>query len=542
MVRAERIPRVVAVAGLVLAALLLQCSTASAAACAPRSSSYSSAVSGTAGVAGYWRLGEGSGSVACDSSAGARNGSYQAGTTLSLAGALAGDPDTAAGFNGAGGWVSVPDSPAFASGDRFSVEAWVRRGSVSGTESQVVASKQSGSWVLMFNSTNRLVLRRAKVADVAASTRTVTDTAGWHHVAATKDGSAVHLYLDGVDVTGTVANQTMSNNTQPLAIGQSSSTAYFDGAIDEVAVYAGALTANQLASRYKAGAAAAAADPVIGAAGDIACASSSSAFNGGLGTPFECRQKYTSDLLVNSGLSAVLPLGDEQYDAGTLSEFGQSYDPTWGRLNGIAHPAVGNHEYHTPGAAGYFDYFDGVGRATGPAGDRTKGYYSFDVGAWHLVALNSNCSFVACAAGSAQEQWLKRDLAAHPNRCTLAYWHHPRFSSGSAGNAPSTGPLWQDLYSAGADVALGGHSHSYERFAPQTPSATPDPVRGVRQFVVGSGGKSHYPLGTVQPNSEVRNFDTFGVLRLTLRPTGYDWRFVPEAGARFTDSGSQSCH
>ncbi len=502
---------------------------------------------GTAGVVGYWRLGEGSGLVACDSSGGSHSGAYQVGTTLGLAGAIAGDPDTAAGFNGSTGWVSVPDSSSLAVGDRFSAEAWVRRGTVSSAENQVIASKQDGSWVLMFNSSNQLVLRRSNVADVVASTRTVTDTTKWHHAAVTKDGSSVHLYLDGTDVTGPVANQTMANNTQPLAIGQSSSSAYSTGAIDEVTIYNTPLTPTQITNHYKAGQVTGdpgpgTGNPVIGAAGDIACAANNPSFNGGLGTPDSCRERYTSDLVFGRGLSAVLPLGDNQYDSGALGEFMQSYDPTWGRVKSITHPVAGNHEYETPAAAGYFDYYNGAGRSTGLAGDRSKGYYSFDVGAWHLIALNSNCTYVGCGAGSPQERWLKADMAAHPNRCTLAYWHHPRFNSGYTGNAPSTGPLWQDLYTGGADVVLNGHSHEYERFAPQTPSAQADPTRGIREFVVGTGGEDHHALGTVQPNSQVRNIDTFGVLRLTLSATSYSWNFVSEAGGAFTDSGNQSCH
>lgn len=287
--------------------------------------------------------------------------------------------------------------------------------------------------------------------------------------------------------------------------------------------------------------------PVIAAAGDIACASSNQSFNAGLGNATACRQKYTSNLVFSSGLSAVLPLGDNQYESGSVTEFMGSYDPTWGRVNGIAHPVPGNHEYYTSRAAGYFDYFNGAGRQNGRAGDRAKGYYSFDVGSWHLIALNSNCSFVSCAAGLPQEQWLRADLAAHPNSCTLAYWHHPRFNSGYTddfADKPDTGALWQALYDARADVVLSGHAHGYERFAPQDPSGLSDPSLGIREFVVGTGGEDHHTAlsTTTKANTERLNTDTFGALRLTLGPTGYRWEFVPEAGATFTDSGSQACH
>jgi acid phosphatase type 7 len=283
-------------------------------------------------------------------------------------------------------------------------------------------------------------------------------------------------------------------------------------------------------------------DPVIAAAGDIACSPSSGSFNGGLGTASACGQGRTSDLLLNNGLAAVLPLGDNQYEGGELTNYLGSYRPSWGRIGTVTHPALGNHEYGTSGAAGYFDYFNGVGASTGPAGERGKGYYSFGLGAWHLIALNSNCTRVSCAAGSPQEQWLRADLAANTDTCTLAYWHHPRFSSGQHGDNPITAPLWQALYDYNADLILSGHDHLYERFAPQTPTGEPDPARGMREFVVGTGGRSHYSFGVPKPNSEARNSDAFGVLKLTLHPGSYDWNFVPEAGATFTDSGSANCH
>jgi acid phosphatase type 7 len=288
-----------------------------------------------------------------------------------------------------------------------------------------------------------------------------------------------------------------------------------------------------------------AADPVIAAAGDVACSSSSSNFNGGNGTADKCRQKHTSDLLVNAGLSAVLVLGDAQYESGTLSGFRNSYDLSWGRVKTITRPAPGNHEYKTTNAAGYFDYFNGTGQQTGPAGDRSKGYHSFNVGTWHLIALNStdHCTIIACSVGSAQEQWLKADLAANADKyCTLAYWHDPRFNSGHDGNADEMQPLFQALYNADADVILGGHAHDYERFAPQNPSGQLDNARGIRQFVVGTGGAFFTSVGTPKPNSLVRQNNTYGVLKLTLHPTSYDWQFVSESNKPFTDSGTGQCH
>jgi hypothetical protein len=290
----------------------------------------------------------------------------------------------------------------------------------------------------------------------------------------------------------------------------------------------------------------AASDPVIAAAGDIACDPASPTFNGGNGSVTSCRQKYTSDLLLNAGLAAVLPLGDIQYHCGGYQAFLQSYDLSWGQVKDITRPVVGNHEYLTSGgtdctianegAAGYFNYFGAA------AGNPGQGYYSYDIGDWHLIALNSNCMDVGgCGPTSPQGKWLIADLAANPKWCTLAYWHIPLFSSGGRAEINSR-DFWQILYDRDVDLILGGHDHIYERFAPQTPDGIADPVRGIRSFIVGSGGANHTSLATIAANSEVRNTDTFGVLKLTLRLSGYDWKFVPEAGKSFSDSGTQECH
>ena len=234
----------------------------------------------------------------------------------------------------------------------------------------------------------------------------------------------------------------------------------------------------------------------------------------------------------------VLTLGDTAYDHGSADEFRRCYSPSWGRFRDRTYPAPGNHDYQTTDASGYYEFF-------GPrAGQPGKGWYSFDRGRWHLIALNSNCDAVGgCQPGSEQERWLRADLAAHPTRCTLAFWHHPRFSSGTThGSDPAVGGLWLALYQAGAEVVLVGHEHNYERFAPLDPLGGVDPARGVREFVVGTGGKSHYPFGPPLPGSEVRNSDSFGLLELQLRPTGYSWRFLPAQGGSFQVSGSGRCH
>lgn len=274
--------------------------------------------------------------------------------------------------------------------------------------------------------------------------------------------------------------------------------------------------------------------PVVAAAGDIACDPASAYFNGGAGKDGLCQQVATSDLLLDPEVTDVLVLGDAQYEDATLSAFRASYDPSWGRVKAKTRPAVGNHEYRQPGARDYFAYFGSA------AGDPAKGYYSYDVAGWHLVALNSNCTVVSCAAGSAQEKWLRADLAAHPAACTLAYWHHPRYSSGKHGNTSAVTPLYQALYDARAEVVLAGHDHSYERFARQDASGVAD-ARGLRSFVVGTGGKNHYAIETPKVNSEVRDGDSHGVLKLTLRPDGYDWRFVEAGTKAVRDSGSDAC-
>jgi hypothetical protein len=263
------------------------------------------------------------------------------------------------------------------------------------------------------------------------------------------------------------------------------------------------------------------AEAVVLAAGDIA----------------DCRSQgdeATAELLERTP-GTILTLGDLAYPSGRPEDF-RCYDASWGRFKTRTRPSPGNHEYLTRNASGYFDYFGSV------AGPRDKAYYSFDEGAWHLVSINSNCSRVGgCGPGSPQERWLRADLAATSRRCTVAYWHHPLFSSGQHGAHRNMRPIWDALYEAGAEIVLSGHDHNYERFAPQTPAGAPDPGRGIRQFVVGTGGKNYTRIRSPQPNSEARNDNTFGVLKLTLRPNGYRWQFIPAAGKSFTDTGSGAC-
>ncbi len=265
------------------------------------------------------------------------------------------------------------------------------------------------------------------------------------------------------------------------------------------------------------------ADPVLLAVGDIADCSS--------------LDDEATAALVADRPGTLAALGDLAYESGTAAEFADCYDPSWGPFKARTRPVPGNHEYRTPGASGYFAYFGAS------AGDPATGYYSYDIGAWHVVALNSNCEVVSCAAGDAQETWLRADLAAHPSACTVAYWHHPRFSSGTV-HGPNTAvqPLWQALHDHDADLVLAAHEHNYERFGPLTATGVIDEARGIRSFVVGTGGRSHYALGPAIVGSEIRDGTSYGILALTLHQNSYDWHFVAQPDATFADSGSASCH
>lgn len=373
-----------------------------------------------------------------------------------------------------------------------------------------------------------LAIRNFVKGATLVSNRLVDDGA-WHRVRLTVHvaggDSSTRVRLDGSPVAALTRTARLgSRGIRAIGLGETRTGRRFDVAYDDVRV--GSATSPETLKSP---------DPVIAAAGDIACDPADGAYQEGAGTSTRCRQKAVSDLLTSQSVDHVLTLGDNQYEKASLSDFQASYDPSWGRVKAKTSPVPGNHEYYTSAAAGYFDYFGSA------AGARAKGYYSFDVGAWHVVALNSNCSKVGgCGEGSAQNDWLEADLAASNAQCTLAYWHHPRFSSGEHGNTSSVGPFWTDLYAAGADVVLGGHDHDYERFAQLDPSGSPD-AGGIRQFVVGTGGKNHYGFQSILPTSRARTSDTFGVLQLTLRPTRYAWEFVSEGPQSFDDSGSTRC-
>lgn len=265
-------------------------------------------------------------------------------------------------------------------------------------------------------------------------------------------------------------------------------------------------------------------DPVMVGAGDIT----------------NCRrdEDEATARLLDDIQGTVFTIGDTAYPDGSPDQFRTCYDPTWGRHKLRTRPAVGNHEYHTPGASGYYTYF-GLAASPLDAGclRDCKGYYSYDLGEWHIIVLNSE---IDMAAGSEQEQWLRADLEANPRACTLAYWHDPRFNSGRHGNVEKVTPLWDALYEHHADIVLNGHDHNYQRFGLQDPNGNADP-KGIREFVVGTGGAGLYGFITNQPNTEARDSSTYGVLKLTLHATSYTWEFIPIAGSTFTDSGTADC-
>jgi acid phosphatase type 7 len=280
-----------------------------------------------------------------------------------------------------------------------------------------------------------------------------------------------------------------------------------------------ALALNIFVSGYPATLSSQPATPVLVGAGDIARCGD--------------REAEATAKLLDGIAGTVFTVGDNAYPKGREVDYSRCYDPTWGRHRNRTRPAPGNHDYETPQAAPYYNYF---GDLAGPSG---RGYYSYNLGTWHIISLNSNTN--AYSWGKAQEDWLRKDLMENPTSCTLAYWHHPSFSSGNEhGNSPFMFALLKVLYQHGVSALISGHDHIYERFAPQDPEGKADP-KGIRQFLAGTGGAPLYKIGSIKPNSEVRNIIAHGVLKFTLKPASYDWEFVPIAGQTFSDRGTASC-
>jgi hypothetical protein len=597
------------------------------------------------GPAGYWRLGETTGTIAADRTANANRGTYVNGVTLGVQGALQTDLDRAARFDGGNDLVTMGD-PANGSldfgTDDFTAEAWVN---VTANDERVLIGKRETArfWqITLTDDPNHAGQLRANVNDgvvtrQAYSTRRVDDGA-WHHVIVRFDRDAgISFFVDATPAGTTAGAMTGDiSNAGALQVSKLSGYPNLRGDVDEVAVYRSLLSLQRIEAHYHAtlvddtapvvtlvtpadgssttdptpdfagtagtqlgdsatvtvklyagseasgtpvqtietpvavdGSYAADAsapleigtytaraeqsdrsgnvglsststitieagdppppvstDPVLVGAGDIA----------GCGGADE-GDEATSDLVMGLPNATVFTLGDNAYPNGTPEEFANCYAPSWGRAKARTMPAIGGHDYLTPGGAGHFDYFGAA------AGDPTKGYYSYDRGDWHIVVLNSQCAEVGgCGAGSPQDRWLRTDLYEHQTSCTLAYFHEPRFSSGSVhGSHLSQQPFWQALYDYGADVVMGGDDHLYERFLPQTPDGTLDLEHGLTHFTVGTGGYYLYEFGTILPNSAARISGVYGVLRLTLHPTSYDWKFLPVAGKTGTDAGTAQC-
>lgn len=321
-----------------------------------------------------------------------------------------------------------------------------------------------------------------------------------------------------------------------------------DAAVNQGSPEGGAPDSLDADVRPTAGSAEDAASPASGAtgmlrvvaAGDIACDG--------------CAQGATATLvdriLSTDSLAAVLLLGDLAYASGSAAEFQRFYAPSWGRpeILRLSRPVPGNHEYASGSANDYFDYFNGSGSAVGPAGPRGQGYYSFDLGPWHVIALNSSdeCKYVSCSETSAQHDWLVADLAGHPALCTLAFWHHPRFQAGtSSGELNAARALWNALYAAGVDVVLNGHEHGYQQLSPLDETGQLDVARGIRTFVVGTGGGDFDTTfgGPHQAALETSITGSYGVLELTLLPRSYQWQFITVDGNRPpAAAGSGACH
>ena len=403
---------------------------------------------------------------------------------------------------------------------------------------------------------NRLGLRNERTGVSTNSSTTIAKDV-WYHlqvrVRIQGNTSQTEVWLDGKRVDA--LSMTTALGTNPigrLQIGENTSGRTLDIAFDDVAAgpsyIASGTTQPTTPTPAPASATPTPKPPtptatsttaVVGTPGATPTQGSTNSVLVGAGDIATCNRTDDEAVanLIDKIPGTVFTLGDNVYESGTAAEFANCYDPSWGRFKARTRPAPGNHEYLTAGGAAYFSYFGAN------AGTPGKGYYSYNRGAWHIIVINSTCSEVGgCGENSPQLQWLRADLAANPTNCTMAYWHHPRYSSGKHGSFTAMQPIFQALYDANAELVLSGHDHSYERFAPQNATGGLDLQRGIRQFVVGTGGKNHYPIQTQIANSEVRNDDTFGVIKLTLKPNGYDWQFVPQAGMTFTDSGSGTCH
>ncbi len=425
---------------------------------------------------------------------------------------------------------------------------------------QIPGSTHAASYVLSVSSRGHRLKLRLAVTNSPPTIKKIPDQSG---------PQQAPISPISPSTTGSVTR--FSASGLPPGIGINAQSGVISGAPSATGTYKPTVTAHGSASTASTTFSWKVSDPVVDAVGDMGCTVYDKNYNSGNGNPgvaapgTDCLQKYVSNLVVNPLSSGLLDLGDNQYNNGGLSDYQNVFGKTFGRANAVTYPSLGNAEYGDGGQppSGFFSYFGNTGvlsRIQASGGNTSHltsdGYYSFNLGAWHIIALNSNCSggykgpyqvSGGCAAGSPQEQWLRQDLAANQRRCVMAYWHHPRWNSGSLGNNAATAAFWNDLYSAHATLVVNGHAnHHYERFRPQDPSGNPA-LGGIREFIVSTGGQSHGvpPTTPGDPTtSEVTNYDTFGALRLTLHPNSYDWQFRPASDGQagnFRDSGSGTC-
>jgi hypothetical protein len=591
--------------------------------------------------AGYWRLGESSGTVAASEVGATTNGTYANGVTLNQPGALTGDSNRAAGFDGVNDIVTVPHSSALNATSGVTIQAWVKR-SKTGAWQNILGKPGNGAnaaqnYALWLNTTNQPVALFGNGTTSVATYAPAIDT-NWHHIVATYNNATARVYIDGVLRASTDSNLQLKANTQPLLIGRTTDNLrIFGGILDEVAVYPTALSATRIQAHYQKGTAADPVPPVVtlstppdgsttldtrphfAGVAEVTASDSSTvtvkiyAGSSASGTPLQTltTTRFTSgtwsvdassalalgtytaqaeqaDLSGNVGKSAastftvaasssspdpvlvgagdiadctdtgvnqtanlvlgfpdatVQTFGDNAYPHGSANDFANCYHPTWGQFKNRTNPAIGDHEYETPNASGYFNYFaDRLAPFGASAQDPLRAYYSYDLGSWHVVVLNAICYEISGCSVNGQLAWLNADLAAHTNTCTLAVLAAPRWSSGTVhGNNAQMQGYWDSFHSNQVDVVVGGDDHVYERFAPQDPQGFYAPGRGVRQFTVGTGGGSLYTFGEPKANSEVRYRSSYGILRLGLHATSYDWRYVPTSGT-FADTGSDTCN
>lgn len=522
---------------LLLATALLALLPATASAlCSPQTGTYDELVRGTYGTVGYWRLGETARPVACASVGLA--GRYTKSARLGAPGALAADADRSVSVVGRSAAAVLPGFGAAKSS--ATIGAWIRPTATHKAGAAIISDGRG--WVLALDRRRRLVLTSTDApAYPIARSGVRLRLRRWQHVAATLVDRKPRLYVNGRNVTRQVKATARFGGS--LRVGAARGLGPFTGRIDEVALYERALSAREIAFQTSVGRnPPTGASSEIAATGDIACSSNDARYNDGAGQPDGCQQRATSDLVSDPALSAILGLGDLQYDNGSLRQYQTVFDATWGRFRDRIRPVPGNHEYRTDGAAGYFDYFNGPGVLDGPAGNRSLGYYSFDIGTWRAVALNSNCAAVGgCGPGSPQLRWLVEELAANRATCTLAFMHHPVFDVAKRGNEP-VGDLFKALYDGGVDLLLTAHTKVYQRFAPQAPGGQLDPARGIREFVVGTGGESREKGSPAGENTEALDVADFGVLRLRLSPVAYAWDFEALAPGKYSDGGIQACN